>query len=152
MNIADFLFEKTVEFDVIPHRDTYDAQRMAETVHVSGTEVAKTVLLCAEQAFKYFVAVLPANKRIHLGRVARELGGGEFRLATEAEIAVHCLDCDVGALPPFGSQYGMQTIVDDSLKADDEIVFEGNTHHESIRMKFKDFCNIEKPLIATFAR
>jgi prolyl-tRNA editing enzyme YbaK/EbsC (Cys-tRNA(Pro) deacylase) len=45
----------------------------------------------------------------------------------------------------------MQTIVDQSLVEDEEIVFEGCSHCESIRMKFDDYRRIEQPLIADIA-
>ena len=58
-----------------------------------------------------------------------------------------CPDCEIGALPPFGSQYGLKTVVDESLLADEHIVFEGNTHAEAIRMRLDDFRNLEHPLV-----
>ena len=152
MKIADFLAGRSVDFNVIPHRATHDAQRLAATIHVSGREVAKTVLLRANGGFKYFVAVLPASKSIDFARLSKMLGGSHVTLATEVEIAEHCPDCEFGALPPFGSEYDMTTIVDESLVEDDEIVFEGNTHDEAIRMKFDDFRHIEEPLIGRFVK
>ena len=151
MNVANLLRERNVEFDLIPHRETYDAQRLAATIHVSGHEVAKTVLLRADGG-RYAVAALPADKSVDLMRAAALLDHGDVELATELEISQHCADCEVGALPPFGSQYGMQTLVDESLAKDEEIVFEGNTHHEAFRMRFADFRRIEQPLIGSFAR
>jgi Ala-tRNA(Pro) deacylase len=115
---------------------------------VRGSEVAKTVLLRADRGFQYVVAVLPAPRHVDLDRVATALGRSKLELATEVEIAEHCPDCEMGALPPFGSQYGMPTIVDEALAEDEEIVFEGNTHHESIRMRFADYRRLEQPLIA----
>ena len=50
MNIPDFLRQEKVKFEVIPHGDTYDAQHLAQAVHVSGRLVAKTVLLRAREA------------------------------------------------------------------------------------------------------
>ena len=150
MQVADFLKERQVHFDLLPHRETYDAQRMAATLHVSGRDVAKTVLLRADGGYTYIVAVLPANKAIDFERASQMLGGSKLELATEIEISNHCPDCEMGALPPFGSQYGMQTIVDESLLQDEEIVFEGNTHHESIRMNFADFQHVEEPLFGCF--
>lgn len=150
MKVVEFLRDKNVEFQVLSHRDTYDAQRMAHELHVSGREVAKTVLLRSPDGKTCVVAMLPADKQIDFARLADEMGGGKWELATEHEIAQHCPDCEFGALPPFGSRYGMKTIVDASLAEDEEIVFEGNTHHESIRMKLNDFCDIENPLIASF--
>ena len=151
MNVQEYLRTHDVQYDVIPHRSTYDAQRMAQTLHVPGREVAKTVLLRADQGFTYIVAVLPATKNVDLTAAGRALGGSKLELATEVEIQEHCPDCEMGVLPPFGSQYGMKTIVDKSLTEDEEIVFEGNSHHEAIRMKYTDFHHLEEPLVAAFA-
>ena len=150
MNVPDFLTDRKIPFELIPHRNTYDAQRMAATIHVSGREVAKTVLLRAADGDSFVVAVLPANTSVDFDLASRLFGGSKLELATEAEISAHCPDCELGVLPPFGSQYGMTTIVDKSLTEDDEIVFEGNTHHEAIRMKFGDLRRVEEPLIGSF--
>ena len=148
MNVANFLEERDVVFELIPHRDTYDAQRMAATIHVSGHEVAKTVLLRVDDA--YVVAVLPSDRAVDFQRAAQVLGASKAALATEVEISQRCPDCEIGALPPFGSQYGMQTLVDESLAEDEEVVFEGNTHHEAFRVRFADFRRIEEPIVRRF--
>ena len=72
-------------------------------------------------------------------------------LASEPECGECFPDCELGALPPFGSKYGLQTLVDRSLCDDEEIVFEGNTHHEAIRMKFRDYTELEQSTIADFS-
>ena len=151
MKVREYLSDERVPFDVVYHHDTYDAQRMAETLHVPGSEVAKTVLLRADHGYAYIVAVLPATKRIDFAKAAKVLGGSHLELATEMEIAEHCPDCELGALPPFGSEYGMKTIVDMSLIGDEEIYFEGDSHHESIRMRFEDYRRLEQPIVASFA-
>ena len=149
MNIPAFLEEQHCSFAVMPHPTTFSAQRMAHELHVPGREVAKTVLLRAGGDNEFIVAVLPANKTVDLDRMSKLLGSNEMELASEADIAAHCPDCEPGALPPFGSRYGMKTIVDVDLAEDEEIVFEGNTHSEAIRMKFDEFRQLEKPLVAT---
>jgi len=153
MNVDDFLQGQNVEYDVIPHRETHDAQRMAQVVHVSGREVAKTVLLRCGDGPKYLLALLPANKAIDFEKAGKALGdGAAVELATREDLVAHCSDCEPGALPPFGSHYGMQTVVDRRLAEDEEIVFESNTHRESIRMKFDDFRRIEQPQVVDIAR
>jgi Ala-tRNA(Pro) deacylase len=82
--------------------------------------------------------------------VSKLFGGSKVELATEFELQKHCPDCEFGVLPPFGSRYGAQTIVDTSLTEDEDIWFEGSTHEEAIRMKFAEFCRLEQPLIAPF--
>jgi Ala-tRNA(Pro) deacylase len=151
MNIASFLDNQKCWYEQVAHRPTFSAQRMAGELHVPGREVAKTVLLRVRPKKEYVVAVLPANLDIDLIRAAELLEVRRVDLATEAEIATFCSDCEFGSLPPFGSRYGLRTIVDSELAEDEVIVFEGNTHHESIRMKYDDYCRLENPLVASFA-
>jgi Ala-tRNA(Pro) deacylase len=151
MQITEFLQNHGVDFQRIEHPAAYDAQRFAQAVHTAAREVAKTVLLRAEGGYVFVVAVLPADKQVDFDKAAKVLGGGILELASEAEIGRHCPDCETGVLPPFGSQYGMKTMVDRSLCEDDEIVFEANTHREAIRMKFSDYRRLEEPLLASFA-
>lgn len=151
MNVQELLSDNHVNFETIPHRDVYDAQRLAQELHTPGREVAKTVLLRADHAYAYIVAVLPATKTIDFDKVSATLGGSKIELATELEIKKYCPDCEMGILPPFGSQYGMKTLVEESLTQNEEIVFEGNNHHEAIRMQYEDFHRIEEPLVARFA-
>jgi Ala-tRNA(Pro) deacylase len=151
MKTRDFLQQRRVPFEVVPHEETFDASRLAQAVHTPGRKVAKSVLLRADGGSQYIVAVLPSTHRVDLEGVSRALGGANVRLATEAEVSEHCPDCECGVLPPFGSQYAAETIVDTSLTDDDEIVFEGSTHCEAIRMKYRDYCRIEHPRVVPFA-
>jgi Ala-tRNA(Pro) deacylase len=152
MKTKQFLQEHHVPFEVLPHAEVFDAGHLAQAVHTPGREVAKTVLLRADRGFQYVVAVLPATHRVDFDELSRALGGACVELATELEIAERCPDCETGVLPPFGSQYGAETIVDTSLTEDEQIVFEANTHSEAIRMRYQDFYDIEHPRIAPFAR
>ena len=151
MNVTEYLTKKKVNFKVLSHLETGDAQRLAQSLRIPGHLVAKTVFLRAIGGYTFVVAILPATKRIDFARASAALGGSKLHLATEAEVASHCPDCEMGALPPFGSQYAMKTLVDEDLAKDEEIVFEGNTHHEAIRMRFEDFCRVENPLIVNLA-
>lgn len=151
MNVQELLTEKHVSYETILHRNTYDAQRLAQELHITGSSIAKTVLLRADHAYAYVVAVLPATKTIDFDKVSAAFGGSKIELATELEIKEHCPDCEMGTLPPFGSQYGMKTLVEESLTHAEEVVFEGSSHHEAIRIRYKEFHRIEEPLVARFA-
>ena len=147
MNIPQFLGQRHVTFEVLQHPQAFDAQHLAQAVHVSGHHVAKTVLLRANKS-DYVVAVLPATHYVDLDKTREALQAQTVELATEVEMSERCPDCEVGSLPPFGSQYQMRTVVDSLLTADEDMVFEGNTHTEAIRMKSRDFLTVEKPLVA----
>jgi Ala-tRNA(Pro) deacylase len=149
MNVQDYLQEQGVHYHVLSHSETYDAQRMSQALHTSGHHVAKTVLLRCPLGH-YAVAVLPASDAVDVVRAADALGVDHVELATETELASICNDCAVGALPPFGSQYDMKTLVDQPLTNDEYVLFEGNNHCEAIRMKYGDFARLEKPIVAEF--
>lgn len=150
MDIVSFLEKQRYPFKRLPHSPAFGAQRLAQALHVKGAEVAKTVLLRADDASKFVVAVLPATKSIDLAAASR-LVGATVHLATEIEIAARCPDCEFGVLPPFGSRFGIRTIVDSSLAEDEHIFFEGMTRSEAIEMSFKDYRELEEPLIGQFA-
>ncbi len=152
MSMKQFLQRRRVPFEAIEHPEAFDAQHLAQALHTPGREVAKTVLLRADHNYSQVVAVLPATHRIDFEALSTFLGGTSLELATEVEIAERCADCEFGVLPPFGSHYGAQTIVDQSLTQDEYISFESDSHTEAIRMKYSDYYDFEHPLVARFAR
>src|SRR5687768_16650933 len=68
MNVAKFLEKGRYKFERVPHAPAYSAQHLAHELHVSGREVAKTVLLRANGGYVFVVAVLPASKQIDFKR------------------------------------------------------------------------------------
>ncbi len=149
MNVQQFLASHGKPFQVLDHPSTFSASHMAQAVHVKGDEVAKTVVIKADGQF--VLAILPATCRLDLDRARQATGAQILELADEPDFVKLFPDCELGALPPFGSQFGIKTLVDKALTRDDEIVFEGNTLRESIRMKYRDFAELEKPIVASFA-
>src|SRR5437588_8555035 len=79
MRINAFLADQNVPFETLPHPPAYTAQKRAKYLHVSGSRVAKSVLLHGPDGF--FLAVLPATHPIDTERLANALGG-PVRLAT----------------------------------------------------------------------
>jgi Ala-tRNA(Pro) deacylase len=149
MKLDELLTDHAVPFERLHHQPAYTASRRAQALHVPGKMVAKTVLLRTDQG--YVVGVLPANRRVDLDQVRACLGDEWVEMASEAEMERLFPDCERGALPPFGSLYHLQTLVDESLERDGEIVFEGQTHEEDIRMAYRDFEAIEHPRKGRFA-
>ena len=152
MSIKHLLQRRHVPFEVVGHEPSFDAQHLAQALQTPGRQVAKTVLIRADHDYRYIVVVLPAPKSVDLQKLSAFLGGTSVAVATEKEIIDHCPDCEAGVLPPFGSHYGAETVVDESLTTDEYIWFEGDTHSEAIRMKYADFYNLEHPLVGSFAQ
>jgi Ala-tRNA(Pro) deacylase len=148
MNVREFLEMEHVPFDVLPHRSTYTAQDLAQSLDVPGDNVAKTVLLNVDNQF--MLGVLPATHQISVAMLEKCLNATSITFATEEELSRVFPDCERGVAPPFGTQYGLVTIVDQSLTDDEHIVFEGNSHSEAIYLRYQDYEKIEHPRVATF--
>ena len=149
MRVLQFLSEQHIDFEPLVHPPAYTAQKRAKYLHLSGKQVAKTVLLVGPQG--YLLAVLPATHHVDTALLSLKLGG-PVRLASDEEIGGVFQDCEWGVVAPFGTLYGMPTILDKSLASDSWIVFEANTHAEAIRMRCRDFEDLEKPERLSFAR
>lgn len=142
--VREFLTNNGVAFDVERHRPAYTAQEIAALEHIPGDEFAKTVILMAGTS--PIMAVLSANRHVRLSKVAAAVGE-EVRLATEAEFAPLCPDCERGAEPPFGNLYNMPVYFDTGFTAD-EMVFNAGNHVETIRMATEDYVALVKPIRA----
>lgn len=146
--IRNHLEENHIDFSALKHPSCYTAQGAAAVMHVSGREVAKTVVVQAGK--EYYLAVMPASSRIQLEKLS-QLIGHPARIASENEFASLFPDCELGAMPPLGELYGLPVYVDESLIADKEIVFNAGTHRDAVRMQLADFMRLAKPLVCSFA-
>jgi Ala-tRNA(Pro) deacylase len=96
--------------------------------------------------------VLQAHQLVDFDKVKALLKVKSVRLAKEGELAGLFHDCEVGAMPPFGSLYKMPTYMDEGLVPQPAIVFSAGSHTESFKVKCADYMAIAKPKIATFAK
>ena len=149
MRVPAFLTDQSVAFETIVHAPAFTSQRRAKVLHVPGRLLAKSVLLNGPGGF--FVAVLPATHAVCTDVLAAEMGG-PVRLATDREVADLFRDCEWGVLNPFGTLYGISTVIDDGLDPEAFMVFESHTHAVTIRMRCKDYMRLERPRRLSFAR
>jgi len=149
MRVPDFLAAQRVSFETLLHPPAFTAQKRAKYLHVPGRQVAKSVLLAGPAG--YFLAVLPATDQVDTGRLARELDG-PVRLAAGSEIRAVFPDCEWGVVPPFGRLYGLPVLLEDELRPEALLVFEGNSHMEAVRLLCRDFERLERPRRLQFAR
>jgi Ala-tRNA(Pro) deacylase len=149
MDVVKFLKGHKVKFQLRHHPARFTAQEVAAAEHITGEEVAKVVILKSGE--KFHMCVLPATYVLRMDRLKEAMGCKDVRLATEDEIANLFPDCEIGAMPPFGSEYGIETCVEEHLAQDEEILIPAGTHSDSILMAWKDYERLAKPRIASFA-
>ena len=144
--LKEFLDGNRVKYVTLAHSLAYTAQEVAASTHISGQEMAKTIIVKLDG--KLAMAVVPASLRLDLALLKKATGAAEAVLAGEGEFKNAFPGCEVGAMPPFGNLYGMEVTVDEVLAKDEEIGFNAGSHTEVIRMKYADFARLAKPTVA----
>ncbi len=136
ITLQQFFDQNGVDYEVVKHTHTESSMESAEAAHVPGDRVAKSVVL--EDGGRFLVAVLPATHRVSFGAL-HDCLNRDVGLAAESELRELFKDCEPGAIPPLGSAYGMETLVDASLLNAPEIYFEAGDHRELIHMSGEQF-------------
>jgi len=146
--IKNLLDREHVKYVTIRHSPAFTAQEVAESAHIPGRIMAKTVMV--EIDGELAMTVLPSNHRISMDDLCTLAGTEDVRLAREEEFEHIFPDCEPGAMPPFGNLYNLSVYVSPDLAEETEIAFNAGTHTEVIRMMFHDFDTLVKPRVVRF--
>ncbi|ABC27659.1 uncharacterized conserved protein [Hahella chejuensis KCTC 2396] len=144
-SLKNFLDGHQVRYVSIQHSPAYTAQEIAQSAHICGKMLAKTVIVMMDG--KFAMAVMPATSRIRWDRFMRAMGTDFIELADEEDFKDHFAECEVGAIPPFGNLYGMSVYMDEHLRNNEEIAFSAGTHSEILRMSMSAYVELARPLI-----
>lgn len=137
--LQDCLSRKGSQYDIVHHAHTHSTSETAEVAHVPGDRLAKTVLLSDERG--YVAAVLPSTFRLEMAELW-EKTGRHLELVPEAALPDVFTDCEIGAVPPVGMAYGMQTYLDESLAMQPDVYFEAGDHEDLIHMRTDQFLDL----------
>ena len=147
--LKEFLDSNNIKYVTITHSIAYTAQGIASLTHISGKELAKTVVVKINGTLA--MAVLPASQHVELTFLKAATEASAAEVASEVEFKESFPDCETGAMPPFGNLYGMAVFVDESLAQDKEIAFNAGSHNELVRLAYEDFARLVKPKVLRFS-
>lgn len=148
--LQEYLDQQGIKYQVVTHSLAYTAQEVARYQHIPGKQVAKVVMV-KKQSGRPVMLVLPASFKVDFARL-RQVLGEPAELEQENEFRVLFPGCEVGAEPPFGNLFDIDVVVDKSLAEDGEIVFNGGSHWQTIKMRYEDYERLVRPRIAEFAQ
>ena len=141
--LKDFLDKENIKYVTISHSPAFTAQEVAESAHIPGKELAKTVVVKIDGEMA--MAVTPASRFVPLDQLREATGANEVSLAEEDDFVDSFPDCEVGAMPPFGNLYGMKVFVSQALREDEQIAFNAGSHSELIRLPYTEFERLVEP-------
>jgi Ala-tRNA(Pro) deacylase len=146
--LKEYLDKEKIKYVSIMHSTAYTAQEVAASAHITGKELAKTVIV--ELDGKMAMAVLPANRKIVLQDLREVTGSDQVKFASEEQFKEKFPECETGAMPPFGNLYEMDVYVAEALTMNEDIAFNAGSHTEVIKMRFEDFERLVRPRVVSF--
>lgn len=143
--LKNYLNDKQIKYAVIAHSPAFTAQEVAQSAHISGNQVAKTVVLKVNG--KLCMLVLPASDYVDLQSLKKLVGNDDIELATESDFKDKFPGCEVGAIPPFGNLYDMDVYMSDSLSKHNQLAFSAGNYSELIQLDSKDYQSLVNPQV-----
>jgi Ala-tRNA(Pro) deacylase len=143
--LREFLDSHHIRYFVISHSPAYTAQDIAASAHISGNELAKTVMVTIDGEMA--MALVHASRQLDFGLFRELCGAKEVTLAEEQEFSGLFPECEIGAMPPFGNLYGMAVYADDDLEESEDIVFNAGSHRELVRLSWFDYKRLVDPVM-----
>lgn len=136
--LQTFLRNKGVDYDLVNHLPSGSSMETAESAHVPGDALAKGIVLKDEAGV--LLVVVPSDYHIELDTLNDRLSR-QLSFVQEDSLETLFSDCELGAVPPIGSAYSIETVWDPeaSLGVQERVYFEAGDHATLIRVTGKHF-------------
>ncbi len=143
--LREYLSQNQVNYTSIAHPLAYSAREISHLCHIPEHQLAKSVMIHVGQ--KIAMVVLPARYTLDFDKLKKDLQENNVTLAAESEFNHLFIDCELGAMPPFGNLYNIDVYVEKSLANNREIAFNAGTHTEVIKIQYQDFVKLVNPKV-----
>ena len=143
--IREFLTGSKVSFATIDHKCAFTASEVAESSHVPGRYMAKTIVVNLDG--RLALVVVAATQFVDLKKLRHETGAAQVHLADESDFRDQFDGCQIGAVPPFGNLFGIETYMDRGLVRQEHIAFNAGTHTTVFVVRYCDYVRLAGPRV-----
>lgn len=135
--LSSYLDQCGARYEICAHDPSRSSVQTARSAHVPPHQLAKPVIV--EDDAGFVMVVLPADRNVRLGPLSRLLDRKHLRLADKSRVEALFADCEHGAVPALGMAWGIETVVDDELEANEVVYMEGGDRECLLRMSHDQF-------------
>jgi Ala-tRNA(Pro) deacylase len=147
--VLDLLVARGVEHTLLTHPPVLTSE---EASRVRGTplEAGAKALVCHADD-QIVLIVVPADARLDNRAFRQQAGVKNVRMIDPAQVQ-DLVGAPVGAVPPFGSLFGLTTYADREVVERDLIAFNAGARDVSVTMRGSDYAALEAPILGHYAR
>lgn len=146
--VESYLKKANKKFEQISHKTVYTGYDLAQTLKEELKNIGKTLVIKADKA--YHLVIVPASARVNLKKLKKALGAKKVSIPDE-KVMVKEFKVKPGAISAFGKFHKVKTIVDKSILKAKNVVLQTGSFTDSVRMKAKDFIQMEEAKLADIA-
>jgi len=139
--VSTYLNDQNIEYELVHHPITYSSHETALAAHVDEDHIAKAVIVKDKKG--YAMVVITGSDWVEMNDLKAEINRN-FELADESELKKLFSDCKLGAIPPLGQAYGMETYLDDRLSTLANIYLEAGDHENLLHIHSNEFHKLFK--------
>ena len=157
--ITGYLDKNKYKYEIIEHRTTYTAWDTSQTEKVRPQEVAKALVIKADN--DYLLALVSANRNLDKQKLLKVVNAGRKKaklgpykkidFAKETWMTKN-LHGKVGATPPFRGLLKLDLYADSLLLKGKRIYLGSGEYTNSIRVFTSQYVKIEKPVKGSFSK
>lgn len=146
--VLNYLEKNRIKFEVIDHRQVFTAHDLAMTLHLPHSQIAKSLLIKADNNF--ILAVLPADKNLDMRKLAKLVKAKKLSMPKE-NIMKEKFKVKPGALPAFGGLYKLPVYIDKIILKQKKILLSSGSFVQSVLLSPKDYVNLEQASLGVFS-
>ncbi len=146
--VKKYLDKQEVDYQELAHKTVYTTFDAAQTLKKELKQIAKNLLVQADKTFA--LVVVPADKKIDLGKIKKALGAKQVSIPSE-KVMIKVLKIKPGAISSFGKLHKLELLVDKAMLNVKQAVFSTGSYTDSVFMKVKDYLQMEEAKLADVA-
>lgn len=148
-----YLDKAGIKHNLLQHKTIYTAIDAANTMKKKMGEIAKSLLIKADQ--DYYMVLLPADHNLDMNKIKKVLSKNKHQEIKVVKIPGESVARDFlkvknDAISAFGSLYKLPVVVEKRLSKIKKAVFSSESFNHSVEMAVKDFINLEEAIVDSF--
>ncbi len=132
------------------HEEMFTMDQYGEIERALETRVPKNLFLCNQQHTKFYLLLMPGDKRFKTKELSKQINSARLSFAQEEELEED-LHCFKGCTNPFGLLYdkkgSIQLLIDEDLLKEERLGFHPCANTSTIAISTDDFLNKFLPFV-----
>ncbi len=130
--IIKFLEKNKAKYEIIKHRTVYTAFDKAATLRLPPKIIGKTLVVKLDK--NQALILISANKNLDKQKLRKLAKAKSIDFIKEAWMKKNLKGIKIGAIPPFGSIWKLQTFMDRGLTDNPKIIINSGDYNFSIKI------------------